>query len=115
MSAKIKYSPQALNDLDVIWDYFAIECDNIRVAQRIVGDIMDRVDRLADMPESGQSLDTQCVIHSDYRFLAVGNNIAFYRYDDNCVFIDRILDSRSNFLTKLFGIPEASSDLYTSL
>lgn len=114
MSAKIRYSVQALDDLEAIWNYLAIDCDNTRAAQRIVGDIMNRADRLADMPESGQSLDARCIIHSDYRFLAVGRYIAFYRYDKNGVSIDRILDSRSDFLKKLFGMPESSPDLYTN-
>ena len=114
MNAKIRYSAQALDDLEAIWNYLAVDCDNARAAQRIVGDIMNRVDRLADMPESGQSLDSQCIIHSNYRFLAVGRYVAFYRYENNCISIDRVLDSRSDFLKKLFGFTDSSPDFYAN-
>ena len=45
-------------------------------------------------------------IETNYRYLVCGNYIAFYRYEEDTVFIDRILNAGRNFVRILFGIVE---------
>ena len=46
MKNKINYSPEAIRDLDEIWEYIAFEFYNAEAAERIVNRIMDTVERL---------------------------------------------------------------------
>ena len=112
MPASIVYSPRAIGDLEDIRAFLAVDCGNPRAAERAVQDILDRVDSLADLPEIGTPLDSRCIVHSDYRFVLSSNYLAFYRYENDSVFIDRVLDSRSDYLRKLFGTGESGIDLY---
>ena len=112
MPASIVYSPRAIGDLDDIWAFLAVDCGNPRAAERAVQGILDRIDALSELPEIGTPLDSRCIVHSDYRFVLSGNYLAFYRYENDSVFIDRVLDGRSDYLRKLFGTGESGIDLY---
>ena len=112
MPASIVYSPRAIGDLDYIWAFLAVDCGNPRAAERAVQGILDRIDALSELPEIGTPLDSRCIVHSDYRFVLSGNYLAFYRYENDSVFIDRVLDGRSDYLRKLFGTGESGIDLY---
>jgi len=112
MSCSIVYAPRAVEDLDAIWDYLAFDCGNEAVATKAIDAIMGRVDILSDFPESGTPLDARCIIHSGYRFVVSGHYLTFYRIGDDCVYVDRILDGRSDYLQKLFGLDESAIDQY---
>jgi len=64
---------------------------------------MDAIDRSADFAEMGALLHSVADVQSDYRFLVCGNYLAFYRVDENAVYIDRILIGRRDYLRILFG------------
>ena len=46
MGSNIRYSTQALHDLDDIWEHIAHELQNPSAAKRVVDKIMDAVDQL---------------------------------------------------------------------
>ncbi len=108
MKTSVVYSKLALGDLESIWGFY----DNSYVSKRIVDDILNKVERLAILPESGTPLDSRCVVHSDYRFVLSGHYLVFYLYKNASVQIVRILDSRSDYLRKLFGSSGPGIDLY---
>ena len=112
MSTEIVYSPVALDDLDTIWNFLAIECDSVKTANKAIDVLLGSIDKLSMLPEMGTRLDARCIIHSDYRFLLSGNYLTFYRYQEDCVFVDRILDGRSDYLRTLFGLDGSGIDLY---
>ena len=112
MPSKIAYSPLALGDLDAIWSYLDIECENEAAAIKTINAITDRIDMLSDFPESGTPLDARCIIHSDYRFVVSGYYRAFYRIGSGSVYIDRVVDGRSDYLRMLFGMDDSAIDLY---
>ncbi len=104
---KLRYSSEALNDLDKILGYIHNELQNPAAAQRTVAGILDALEKLCDFPEMGSSLSSITGIESDYRHLICGNYIAFYRIQSTSVFIDRILYGRRDYLRILFGsLPE---------
>lgn len=78
MKYKINYSPKALQDLDDT-------------------SILDAVDVLAEFPESGAPLEPHINLDSPYRFITVGNYIAFYRFEENTVYVDRVLYQKRNY------------------
>ena len=53
MKNKLHYAPEALRDLDDIWEYIALELNNPAAAKRTVSRIMDYADGLAEVAEAG--------------------------------------------------------------
>ena len=111
MQASVVYSPAAVKDLEGIGAFLS-DCAGPDAAENAIRGILGKVDGLSNLPEIGTPLDSRCIIHSPYRFVLSGKYLAFYRYEEDCVFVDRILDARSDYLRKLFGAPEPGTDLY---
>ena len=103
MIDNIKYSDLAINDLEQIGDYISEQLKNPKSALKIVNDIQDTIDTLVEFPLMGVLLSSVIDIETDYRFLVCGSYLTFYRPQDSKIFIDRILYSRRNYLTILFG------------
>ena len=99
---KVRYSPEAVNDLDEIWAYISDELQNPESALKTVNGVMDTVDRLNDFPEMGPPLSSVTNIESMFRFLVCGSYIAFYHLDGNAVSIDRILYGKRDYIRILF-------------
>ena len=97
MKYNINYSPKALQDLDEIWDYISKELSNPEAAEHIVNSILDAVDILDEFPESGAPLEPHINLDSPYRFITSGNYIAFYRFEENTVYVDRVLYQKRNY------------------
>ena len=103
MQNKINYSPEALQDLDDIGDYIAIELSNPQAALRILNIIIEDITLLANNPLMGANLSSITGIASDYRFLVVRNYLVFYRFSNGIIFVDRILYGRRDYLSILLG------------
>lgn len=103
---KIVFSKKAINDLKGIKTYITDELLNEAAANKTVTKIMEQVRMLADFPEIGAPLSSIVDMETNYRYLVCGHYIAFYRYEEDIIFIDRILYSRRNFMQILFGITE---------
>lgn len=102
MSEKVLYSPLALRDLDDIEAYIASELGSPIAAAKTIDGILDRVDLLAQFPESGTPLSSICSIHSSYRFVTSGGYMAFYRVLDE-VYVDRIIHQSRDYMRVLLG------------
>lgn len=98
---KLHYSPEALADLDSIWEYIASELMNPDAAASTVGGIMDAVNRLSEYPLSGAPLNALLDIESDYRFVIYRSFLAFYHLENDAVRIDRMLYEGQNFIKAL--------------
>ena len=97
MKYNINYSPKALQDLDEIWEYISKDLFNPEASENVVTSILDAVDVLGDFPESGAPLEPHINLDSPYRFVTSGNYIAFYRFEENTVFVDRVLYQKRNY------------------
>jgi len=104
--AEIKFSPEAITDLQETKAYITEELCNEQAAVNTVAKITKRIRMLADFPESGVPLSSIIGIETDYRFLVCGNYTAFYRWENSLVYIVRILYGRRNFVQILFGEPQ---------
>ena len=103
MQNKINYSPEALQDLDDIGDYIAIELSNPQAALRILNNIIEDIALLANNPLMGANLSSITGIASDYRFLVVRKYLVFDRFNNGIIFVDRILYGRRDYLSILLG------------
>ena len=101
--AKIRYSKAAIRDLEQIGDYIADELKKTHAALNMVNKIQDAIDKLADFPLIGTPLSSKVEIDTDYRFLICGSYLAFYRLQENDVFVDRILYGKRDYIVILFG------------
>lgn len=99
----IRYSPRALQDMDDIWDYIALELKNPTAAQRTVDRIMDDVARLKNGAFLGAPLSSIVSLDNDFRYVVSGNYMAFYRVDGNQIEIARVLYGRRKYLELLFS------------
>ena len=97
MKYNINYSPKVLQDLDEIWDYISKDLSNPDAAEHVVTSILDAVDVLSEFPESGAPLEPHINLYSPYRFVTAGNYIAFYRFEENTVYVDRVLYQKRNY------------------
>ena len=107
--AKLRYSQEAIQDLEQIGDYIAMELQNPIAALNTVNRIQDRINRLADSPSVGAPLSARYETVGNYRYLVCGSYLAFYREEGEMVFIDRILYGKRDYLKILFG--ELSEEL----
>lgn len=98
----IKYSPEALNDLDEIWIYISESLSNPVSANNTINGILDTIDVLKEFPKSGKPLEFSNGINTNYRFVRYKNYIAFYRVSDNNIFVDRIIYGKRDSMKILF-------------
>lgn len=102
MKHNLHYSPEALRDLDDIWDYIVLDLCNPTAAEKIINGILDTITPLEDFAEMGTPLNAITAVVSDYRYLLHEKYLVFYRVYAEDVFIDRILQGSRNYLRILF-------------
>ena len=101
---RIRYTQQAMDDLDAIFDYICL--DNPDAARKMLQAFRTGIEKLDATPYLGAALrtDSPIMISSGYRYIVVSPYLVFYRVVDQEVRIGRILHSRQDWLSLLFGI-----------
>ena len=103
MKYKLKYSPDASDKLKEIKKQITASYGK-ESATKIVSKIMGEIKDLTTYPEKGASVESVLGIPTPYRFLHVEKNYAFYRIEDNTIFVTDIYNEREDFLWRMFGI-----------
>lgn len=103
--ADISFSPEAVSDLQQTKAYITDELCNEQAAVNTIAKITSRIRELAAFPEMGAPLSSIVDFETDYRFLVCGNYTAFYRFENQTVYIVRVLYGRRDFMRTLFGEP----------
>ena len=109
MPAEVVWSPVALADLDAIWEWIAVESGEPAAAERTITAILDRVDDAANFPLATTPLDSRCRIRSGWRFVEERGYLVFIRVDRSCLFVDRVLSGKSDYLRKLFVLEDGTA------
>jgi len=99
---ELSISPEARKDLEEIKAYITEELGNPIAAVNVISRIIQSLKKLKDMPGIGAPLSSKLPFDTDYRFLVCGNYLAFYRYKDATVYVDRILYGRRDYVKILF-------------
>ena len=99
----LRYSPQAIRDLQELRDYIRKALHNPSAARRISKKIMDTCGHLKKHPQLGASVAAKTGKPSDLRYLLCEKYIIFYRIDGEAVSVVRVLDGRQDYLYILFG------------
>lgn len=98
----LKISPKALDDLAEIKQYIKSELQSEQSANKVIRVILDKMNGLIQFPLACQKLSSIIEIDTDYRFLVCNSYIAFYRFEDEIIFVDRVLYGRRDYLKILF-------------
>ena len=106
----IKFSPEAVKDLQEIQSYIANELCSQQAADRTVFKILNRIRSLSSFPEMGTPLSAVLSFDTNYRYLVCGHYTAFYRVEQDAVYIVRILYGRRDFMRILFGEPPEENE-----
>ena len=85
--AEIVWTEPALDDLDKIAEYIAL--DKLNAAENLVRRVFERVDRLSDSPNSGRKVPE--LSPSKYKEVIVGPCRIFYRVSEDTVYILHVL------------------------
>ena len=99
---KLRYTPEAISDLQSIKQYIKSTLRNPSAATRITKMILDSCSALKSFPESGSSLSALTGYDTDLRMLVCENYIALYRIDDDIVSIARIIHAKQDYMRILF-------------
>ncbi|GAB6275419.1 MAG: type II toxin-antitoxin system RelE/ParE family toxin [Peptococcaceae bacterium] len=83
--------------------YISEELCNPTAANNVLSIITKRIKELAEFPLIGAPLSSIIDIETGYRFLVCRQYTTFYRYEDDTVYVDRVLYGRRNFIRILFG------------
>ncbi|NPV53877.1 MAG: type II toxin-antitoxin system RelE/ParE family toxin [Firmicutes bacterium] len=100
MKFKIRINPVAIADVQEIKAY--ITENNPEAAAKIRDTIYSKIEKLADFPEMGASLSAKINIKTDYRFLACGVYLIFYKIEGEFVSVYRLLNGVRDYLSILF-------------
>ena len=100
---KLRYTPEALRDLQEIKRYIKSELHNPTAASRITKAILDGCAQLKQFPEMGVSIGAKTGYETDLRMLVVESYIALYRIETEVVSVGRIINARQDYIHILFG------------
>ena len=98
----VRYTPEAIRDLQELRQYISKTLGNPKAAARIVKTILDACSRLKQHPQMGASLESKIGKPTDLRYLICEKRIAFYRVDGETISVARIIDGRQDYLHILF-------------
>jgi len=100
---KLRYTPEAIEDLRKITGYIRNVLKNPSAAKRIGKAILDACSILKSQPKAGYSLKTKVNLDTNLRVLVCEKYLVFYRIEKTFVSIARILDGRQDYLRLLFS------------
>ena len=98
---KLRYTPEALNDLAEIKQYIKEDLGSPLAAGKIISGILASCSLLKNQPGLGMELSKRIGRETDYRYLISRNYIVFYRIEDDSISVYRIIDSRTDYIRTL--------------
>lgn len=99
---KLRYTPEALRDLQEMKQYIKSELHNPTAANRITKAILDGCAQLKQFPEMGASIQAKTGYQTDLRMLVVENYIALYRIETEIISVGRVIHARQDYIHILF-------------
>ena len=100
MSAEIVYSADALIDLDEAWDFTVETSGDPDLAFQQV-DALEAVEGTRSYPLAGSRLDVVVGTPTDSRYVVAGRLLAVYSIEERFIRVDRIFDTRQDWVSVL--------------
>jgi len=101
MKYRIKYLPEAEQDLDNLVDYLADECSAYDAAVNLLNEIDQRIMHLEDFPYAHPLYMAPMRLPTELRYLPIKSHIVFYTVLEpaHVVEIRRVLHAKRNIAT----------------
>lgn len=109
MKYKLKYSPDASDKLRELKKQIT-KTFGAQVASRIVSEIMREIRSLQENPKKGVSVEAMFGISTPYRFLHIKKNYAFYRFENDTIFVTDIFNEKEDFIRRMFRVSLRTQD-----
>ena len=102
---KLRYTPEAISDLQEIKSYIKSTLYNPTAALRISKAILAACSSLKSFPKMGMSIKSKTGFETDLRMLICESWVAVYRIEDESgmISVARIMDARQDYMRILFG------------
>lgn len=102
---KLRYTPEAVSDLQEIKRYIKNTLHNPTAALRISKAILAACSSLKSFPKMGMSIKSKTGFETDLRMLICESWVAVYRIEDESgmISVARIMDARQDYMRILFG------------
>ena len=97
----VRFTPQAVADLEEIKRYISDDLFNPQAAADLVALAFDKIRTLVSMPQTGAQLRTNIPMLKVYRFIQCKNYLVFYRIEEKHVSVIRVLYARRDYLELL--------------
>ena len=105
MNYSIRYTPQAMRDMDAVWDGVYEASKNYDIADRYVDAFAEEIAAKRLSPFSGIALQYRGLFTGFYSVNYKKYKV-FYRVRENYIEVIRIIMAKRDYLTILFGEPE---------
>lgn len=99
---KLRFTPQAIQDLSEIKGYISDALHNPGAANRITKMLMDNCSNLKQFPNAGISARTKLGLDTDDRVLLCEKYLVIYSATEDTVSIGRVIDGRQDYARILF-------------
>lgn len=106
MSFKLRYSPEALDDMDRVWSEVWEASRDFDTADKYIADLRARIRKKTDFPKSGSPLSYMGEFTGIY-MVFLKSYIAFYRIRDDAIEVGRVLYAGSDYMKTFFGHSES--------
>ena len=98
---KLRYTPEALSDLAEIKQYIEKDLGSPIAAKNIIRSITVSCRILKEQPRLGMVLSSLIGRETDYRYLASGKYIIFYRIEGGSISIYRGINARTDYIRNI--------------
>lgn len=98
MERKIVFSKKSEQQINEIYQYVLSRSNDEDTAKQYVNELIDKTEILKKHAFVGRQLEIIDNIVTQYRFLIYKDYLMFYRVDENKVYIDRILSSKTDYV-----------------
>ena len=95
---KLRFSPEALNDLSEIKQYVGKDLGSPVATGKIISGILASCSLLKNQPKLGMELSKRTGRETDYRYLISGSYIVFYRIESNSISLYRVIDAWIDYI-----------------
>lgn len=93
----IKISEEFYNDVADTVIYISNILYNVDAAKNFKSRINDAIGKVAKNPKINSQLKTNQILEYEYRYVYVGNYYLIYHYDEENIYITRLIYSKRDF------------------
>lgn len=112
--SSIRYSPEAVNDLEIIWEGVLEVSGSFDTADAYIQGIRDEIRKRKLYPQSGKRLHYDGEFSGIY-YVTYKEYHVFYRVREDVIEVGRVLYGGSDYIRTLFGksefVPEDTEEL----